>query len=143
MAFLDLEDLTGITEVTVFSDLFVRSRDLLNSGHPVIVSGTREGDEESPKILAQEIYRIEDAVRYFCRTVHIRITTVGSDPEQVKELKRIFVRHKGRLPVKLHVVIPNKTETVVSLPSVTCDASEAFLSEIYNAFGHQSVSFDN
>ena len=142
MAFVALEDLTGVTEVTVFSDLYSQCRDLLRSGEPLIISGIREGDKDSPKVLAQEIYRIEEAPRRFSRGMQIRISTLGADPHQIKDLKRILARHKGRLPVRLHVVIPNRTETIINLNAVSCDPSEALLAEVHGTLGYQAVSFE-
>jgi DNA polymerase III subunit alpha len=142
MAFIALEDLTGVTEVTIFSDLYSQCRDLLKSGEPLIVSGIREGDKDSPKVLAQEIYRMEEAPRRFSRGMQIRISTLGADPHQIRDLKRILARHRGRLPVKLHVVIPNRTETIINLNAVSCDPSEDLLTEVHGALGYQAVSFE-
>ncbi|MBI5570796.1 MAG: DNA polymerase III subunit alpha [Desulfomonile tiedjei] len=141
MAFIALEDLAGTIEITVFSDLYLQHRDLLQSGEPVIVSGVREGDKESPKVLAQEICRIQDAMKKFSKGIEITISARGTDPGKIGDLKKILQRHRGALPVKLHVVIPNRTETVISLHSTTCEASEALLAEVQDAFGYQPMSF--
>jgi DNA polymerase-3 subunit alpha len=142
MAFVNLEDLRGIAEVTVFSELYRSAADLLQSGEPVVISGTREGEPDTPKVLAQEICRIKDAPRHFSTGVQIKISTRGADPDQIKQLKKILARHRGRTPVKLHVVIPNRTETVINLGSVGCDVSDAFLQEMHNTFGYQPVSIE-
>jgi len=126
----------------VFSDLYLQSRELLQSGEPLVVAGVRNGEAETPKVLANEIHRLQDAPRHFSKGMRIRISTPGADPFQIKDLKRILAHHKGKLPVKLHVIIPNRSETVINLPSTTCDASDAMLAEIYNTFGYQTVSFD-
>ena len=137
MAFVSFEDLTGVVDVTVFSELYLRNRDLVKSTDPLIISGIREGDRESPKILAQEICRIQDASRKFSKGMRIKISTRGTDPHQIKDLKAILLRHKGPLPVKLHIVIPNRTETVINLSSVACEPSDSLLDEMNNAFGYQ------
>ncbi|MEW6137347.1 MAG: DNA polymerase III subunit alpha [Thermodesulfobacteriota bacterium] len=142
MAFLALEDLTGETEVTVFSDLYRSSIELLQSGEPVMISGIREGDQEAPKVLAQDIHRLADAPRHYSNRIQIRLSTMGADADQIKELKRILHRHKGRTPVTLRVVIPSRSETIISLGSVACEASEVFLAELHNTFGYQPASFE-
>lgn len=142
MAFVALEDLQGVVEITVFSDLYRTSRALLESGEPLVVAGTREGDKDSPKVLATEIHPLEEAPRHFGKGIRIVISTLGTGPAQIKDLKEILSRHRGRIPVKLHVVIPNRTETVISLSSVACDASDAMLTEVHTAFGYQAVSFE-
>jgi DNA polymerase III subunit alpha len=142
MAFVTLEDLSGTTEVTVFSDLYLPTRDLLQSSDPLMITGVREGDKESPKVLAQEIYPIEDAPRRLSKGIRIKLSARGADPLYVKDLKQILARHRGRLPVRLHVIIPNRTETIISLASVSCDPTEAFLAEVRNTLGYEAVSFE-
>jgi DNA polymerase-3 subunit alpha len=142
MAFVDLEDLEGSVEVTVFSDVYLQKRALLQSGDPLIVSGVKEGNGENPKIVAQDIVRIEDAPNRFGKMIHIRIVTTGASPENIKDLKRILGSHRGSLPVTLHVVAPHKTETVLRLPSVTCEASSGLFEEVEQTFGPRAVSVE-
>lgn len=141
MAFFGLEDLSGTVEVTVFSDLYVQHRELLRSSEPLIISGVREGDKESPKVLAQEICRLEDATKRFSKGIEIAISARGIDTAKIKDLKRILMRHRGRLPVKLHVVIPNRSETVISLSSLACEPSEQLMTEVQETLGEKAVSF--
>lgn len=142
MAFIALEDMTGVTEVTIFSDLYQQTRDLLQSGEPLVVAGTRNGDTDNPKLLASEIHRLKDARRHFSKGLRIRITTPGANPGQITDIKKILDRHRGRVPVKVQVVIPNRTETLISLSSTACDPSDAMLTEIQNTLGYQAVSFE-
>jgi DNA polymerase III subunit alpha len=141
MAFFGLEDLSGVVEVTVFSDLYMQYRDLLRGSEPLIVSGVREGDKESPKVLAQEICRLEDAAQRFSKGIQITISARGIDPEKIKDLKRILMRHRGRLPVTVHVIIPYRTETIIKLSSVACEPSEQLLTEVQETFGEKAMSF--
>ena len=55
MAFVTLEDLEGVIDVTVFADLYSQVRELLHSGELVFISGVREGGKENPKGLAQDM----------------------------------------------------------------------------------------
>ncbi|MGO9122398.1 MAG: DNA polymerase III subunit alpha [Desulfomonilaceae bacterium] len=141
MAFVSFEDLTGVTEVTFFSELYIQSLDLLNSSEPLILSGLREGDKEMPKILAQDICRIQEGPRKFSKSIRIKLSAREVDAHQIKDLKSILLRHKGRLPVKLHVVIPNRTETVINLSPLSCEPSDVLLSEVQNTFGYQ-INFE-
>ena len=142
MAFVTIEDLKGSIEVIVFSDLYLQSLELLQSGEPLLIVGTRDGEQDTPKILASEIHRLQDAPRFMSKSIQIMISARGTDPLQIKELRTILERHPGRLPVKLHVVIPNRTETVISLPSVACDPSEALVASVHKSFGQHSISFE-
>ncbi len=142
MAFVFLEDMTGTTEVTVFSDLYKEKKELLQSGDPLVVVGTRNGDNDNPKVLANEIHRLEEAQRHFSSVMHIKIATTGIDPASIKNLKSILYRNRGRIPVKIHVIVPNKTETIINLSSTLCDPSESLVIELQSIFGVQSVNFE-
>ena len=143
MAFVTLEDLTGTIEVTVFSDLYAQVRDLLQSGDPLIVVGVREGDEDNPKVLAKEIHHIEEAQHRYSNAVHIHISAPGTDLSQISNLKHILQRHKGRIPITLHVTIPKRTETIIGLPAFKCEPSTAFIAEIKEALGgNQTVTLE-
>lgn len=63
MAFVNLEDLYGVTEIVVFPNTYEASAALLGDGSVIAVRGTLNCKEnETPKILANEILSVEDAV---------------------------------------------------------------------------------
>ncbi len=142
MAFVVLEDLAGSVEVTVFSDTYARNRDLLNSGEPLVISGTRDGDNGNPKVLAHEIFPLQKVPGRLAGGLHIRISTTAEDPGQVTNLKKILKRHPGRLPVKVHVVIPNRTETIINLAKFTCEPNDSLLTALKKSLGEQAVFFE-
>ncbi|MDQ7784733.1 MAG: DNA polymerase III subunit alpha [Desulfomonilaceae bacterium] len=142
MAFVELEDLTGTIEVTVFSDLYLTHRELLQSPEPLMITGTKEGEHETPKVRAGEIHLLEHSPRYFSRSLLIRISALGADPDRIRDLKRILTRYKGRTPVKLHVIIPNRCETVINLGSIACDVSDGLLGAVTETFGDNAVAFE-
>jgi len=141
MAFVTIEDLEGTIEGTIFSDVYSTSRDLISSGDPLIFAGTRDGDADAPKMLVNEIHRLKDAPRYFSKEVQIRISALGADPIQIQQLRKTLGKYKGRIPVKLHIVIPNRTETIINLTSITCDPSDALFAEALDVFGYQPVTY--
>lgn len=62
MAFLDLEDLYGITEIVVFPNVYERRMQLIEDGKVIAIRGKLNfKEEESPKILADDILPLEEA----------------------------------------------------------------------------------
>jgi DNA polymerase-3 subunit alpha len=139
MAFIEIEDLDGAVEATVFADLYVIHKELLQSGDPIVLIGTREGEGETPKLLAQDIVRIEETPRKFGRNVTIRFSTPGVDAEKIKALRKILIRHRGQIPVRVHVVIPNRTETIIGLDAFGCDPTQGFVADVHNTFGPDAI----
>ncbi len=142
MAFVVLEDLTGATEITVFSDVYLQSQNLVQPGEPIIVAGTRNGDKDNAKVLAQQICQLKEAAQRFSHVMHIRISTPGTDQSQIKALRALLAGHRGRLPVKLHVEVPNHSVTTISLSSISCEPTEELMDETRRIFGYQPIYFE-
>ena len=63
MAFLQLEDLYGVTEIVVFPNVYERCVGAIEVDRVVAVKGTLNfKEEEAPKVLADEVLTIEEAV---------------------------------------------------------------------------------
>ena len=63
MAFIDLEDLYGVCEVVVFPNVYERCAAVCEADRVVAVKGTVNfKEDEAPKILADEILDIDEAV---------------------------------------------------------------------------------
>jgi len=60
MAFVEIEDLGGKVEVIVFPRVFERTREFWVSGGKIVVEGKVSTKDESVKILADEVHRIEE-----------------------------------------------------------------------------------
>jgi DNA polymerase III subunit alpha len=142
MAFATFEDLTGSVELTIFSDTYLEKKEILNTGEPLIISGVRDGEKDNPKMIVQDVVLLQQAEQRLSKNVHIRIATPGVDRTQVKELKQILSRHPGRMPVTVHVVVPNRTETVIGLHSVACEPNDALLVAVRETFGDQAITFE-
>ncbi len=118
MAFLTLEDAEGTAEVVVFPDVFARCETLLQSEVPLIVRGTLERSEDAGKILAEEILPLSEAPERLTRSVHIQINAALHSRTDLEALRRILgdPEHRGAAPGFLHILLPEKVETVVRLP---------------------------
>ncbi len=63
MAFVDLEDLYGITEVVIFPNVYDRCAEYIQDDKVVAVKGTLNfKEDEAPKVLADEVLDIETAI---------------------------------------------------------------------------------
>ncbi len=115
MAFATLEDLIGSVELVVFSEPFAKHGELLKSEQPIFVTGKLDIGEDQPKILVTEIVPLEEAHKLFTGTVHIAVDATGVGEDKLKELKGLFGRHKGNCLTVLHMKIPGRSETVLTL----------------------------
>jgi len=143
MAFATLEDLKGVIEVILFPDVFRSSLPYLKGDDPILVKGILDVGEESLKIKASEVIPLSTIKERSISGVHIRLTTPGLTRELLESLKSILLGKRGLCPVFLHIVIPNRSETVISLPNqFNVAPSNDMTREVEEVFGYNIVRFE-
>ncbi|MBF0527363.1 MAG: DNA polymerase III subunit alpha [Deltaproteobacteria bacterium] len=116
MAFVNLEDLYGTMELVVFSDIFAASQELLVPDSLIFVTGKVKHDDRGVKLIVTEIIDLAEARYKKAKTVVYRIKTTALTPDRLKELKALFAKYQGSSRTFLNLVIPNESETSLSLP---------------------------
>jgi len=116
MAFLELEDMQGAVEVTVFNSVYVGVQDLLVEDAAVFVQGQVQKNEKSVKLLADSIIPIEAAEETWAASLHLTVDTGFCEEQALDRLYEILRKYPGPCKGYLHLVIPEKTETVIELP---------------------------
>ncbi|MFK5926811.1 MAG: DNA polymerase III subunit alpha [Desulfuromusa sp.] len=143
MAFVTLEDLSGSVEVIVFPEVYTAAVELLKGEDPLLVSGELDIGEEACKILATEISLLRDVKETMAKRVHIRLTTPGLDEMQMRQLKGLVQRYRGNCDVQLHIVIPNRSETIITLPEqLKMAATDEAMADAEALFGYSVMNFE-
>jgi DNA polymerase-3 subunit alpha len=143
MAFVTLEDLSGSVELVVFPETYAAAMELLRGEEPLLVTGELDVGEESCKMLASEIQLLRDAKEQQTSRVHIRLTTPGLNEVQLRSLKQIVQRYRGGCEVCLHVVITDRSETLIRLPKrLKMSASDEAMAEAEKLFGYNIMTFE-
>jgi len=140
MAFLELQDLKGVIEVTCFPKTFEASGDLIQTEKPVLIRGVTESDEKDAKVIANEIILLENTMREWSHQVHLTVQAVGLTRERLEELKGIVGRFPGKCAGYIHVTSPENWEAVVRMhEGQGIDPSEVFIEEVENLLGRGTV----
>lgn len=143
MAFVSLEDLSGVTEVVVLAEEYQEFEEIISGSDPLIVTGKIELKDDARKILASNIAPIHKLENTNANLVRIRLSATGLDDQRLRDLKSIVQRHRGNIPVKLHIVIPDESETIIALPStLNMVASYDAMAEVERDFGENVMSFE-
>ncbi len=143
MAFITLEDLSGSVEIIVFPEVYSAAMELLKGEDPLLVSGELDVGEEACKILATEVALLRDVKKTLAKLVHIRLTTPGLDELQMRQLKGIIQRYRGKCAVQLHIVIPNRSETTITLPEqLKMSATDQAMADAEVLFGYNVMNFE-
>jgi DNA polymerase-3 subunit alpha len=146
MAFITLEDFKGSVEMVVFPDLFDLASHLLESQAPVIVQGTLKKEEGSIKLLGfldqgAKIVAVEDAESTWTASVHINLDITALERKTLESLKDLLARHPGPCSSFLHLVDPDNSEVIISLPdSLRVQFGRNLSRGITNLLGHATLA---
>lgn len=144
MAFATLEDLTATIEVIVFSDVYKNSSFLLKGEHPLFFVGTSEVGEESVKVIVKEIFPVYDLPTKLTKSVHFYFSAAEAGEKHFTQLKTILARYPGKCPAYIHLSIPDKSETVMSLPEkLSLSPNLEMVKVLEKVFGHNVTRFQS
>ncbi len=140
MAFVTLEDLHGSVEVTVFSSIYTRVYDLLIDDNTILVQGKLQRDENSVKLLADTIIPMEKAEDTWTASIHFNLDITRTNKTLLIELHDILKRHRGSCPAFIHLLNPEKTETIIALPdAMKLSAGVSLTREVNGLLGYNAV----
>jgi DNA polymerase-3 subunit alpha len=134
MAFVTLEDLSGLAEVILFSSLYSTVSDLVNKDSAIMVEGRITRDEQST------IAPIEKAEETWTTSVHLNLDITDLNKESLQKLCEILKKHKGSSSAFLHLLMPQRTDTIIALPdSIRVKAGQDLTEAVNNFLGYSAV----
>jgi DNA polymerase-3 subunit alpha len=119
-AFLQLSDAHGVYEVAVFSEVFSRTRDFLNPGAPIHVSGIIRFDGDDFRITCQAIEPLEKMTQGTSQAITIHIDSRIRIPLLAATIKKI-PEGSTRLLIKF-VVDSNLSVKLTGFPAIAMGA---------------------
>ena len=158
MAFMQLEDLSGHCEVVVFARVFEEAVNLLKPDAVVVVRGKVESrqpvsangpaddehqEQETPKIIAEAIYALDDVRLVAWRRNALVHITVAADQEQAMgPLRQIFARHRGESNVVLHIEGAESFEEIALPEDFSVEPGIGLESEVESLLGTASYRLE-
>ncbi|WP_022726892.1 DNA polymerase III subunit alpha [Fodinicurvata sediminis] len=114
-AFVQMSDASGVFEVTVFSELLGRCRELLESGRPLLVtvSVERQAEGDDLRLTAQDFEDLEESLAK--TAAGLKVYLEGEAPLQ--DLRNLLDREtRGRSQVTLVLTLSDGREVELDLP---------------------------
>jgi len=99
-----LEDAQGSLEVVVFPEPFARHGGLVENGNLLVVRGKFERDEESARMQANELFRLETLGERLSKSVRIKMNG-GCTREKLEALWDLLTAHQGDRPVAIELEV--------------------------------------
>ncbi len=140
MAIFQLETLNGDVEVVVFPETYQNYGTHIKADAAVIVCGEVSTPEETPKIIALEIYPLTTAPRYFTNRIGIHIPSAGMNEDKLVKIKNILNMHPGNVPVTICVLFPSGEKVFLEADS-TCNVlpDEDLIKKLVHELGEKMV----
>jgi DNA polymerase-3 subunit alpha len=140
MAFVTLEDLSGLVELTLFASLYASVSELIQKDSAVMVEGRVNRDETSTKILVETVVPIDQAEETWTTSVHVNLDLSTVRRESLVKLSEIFAKYRGSSATYLHLVIPQRTDTILALSdAVKVKACPELTERINQSLGYDAV----
>ncbi|MFQ3623622.1 MAG: DNA polymerase III subunit alpha, partial [Acetobacteraceae bacterium] len=113
MCWLRLSDAAGSVEVTLFSEVLGRARDLLVPGERLLVTADARAEGEALRLTAIDVERLDSLIAASGTGLKARI----ADPQAIPQLRTLLDgAGAGRGRVLLLAVLPSGDEIEVALP---------------------------
>jgi len=139
MAVIQLEDLSGSTEVVIFPDLFNAVSPLLKGDDPLLVTGSVEIGDSSAKILAKEIERLSDLRLNTVKAILVTLEDGRPSLDTLKDLRDIVFKYPGESRLLFKVGVPEGDPLMISAHGrfnvVPC---RGLLEEMDDLFGYKA-----
>jgi DNA polymerase-3 subunit alpha len=111
-AFVQLSDMTGVFEVTLFSEVLAQARTLLDSGQPLIVTVDVRNEEDSYRLTVQKIEPLDAVVAHVAAGLRVFV----GETEALPKLRNLIGREMtGRGRITLVLDLPSR-EVEIDLP---------------------------
>jgi DNA polymerase-3 subunit alpha len=139
MAFVKLEDFVGTAELLVFSSVYERFASLLADDSLVVVVGrTNVREEQETKLVCEQVFTLDDAVRRLGRRLDLMLDASQLSPEDLGRLRQRLASSPGSCEVRLHV---SGTERTVEMRSRNTQVtpSRELVDELRRLLGEENV----
>ncbi|OGV65603.1 MAG: DNA polymerase III subunit alpha [Lentisphaerae bacterium RIFOXYC12_FULL_60_16] len=140
MAIVELEDLDGTVTVMMFPSTYDRYKALLSDDAALLVCGSVDKKEDKPKLIAEELYPLNDAPLHFTEKISIHLPVNSLTPERLQRLHDILSQHPGPIPVWICLQYPTGEKVFMDTEGrFQVDASEPLIRALEHEAGESSV----
>ncbi|MFA5118339.1 MAG: DNA polymerase III subunit alpha [Candidatus Omnitrophota bacterium] len=138
MAILKVEDLHAAVEVLVFPSAFQKVSRYIQPNSVVLVSGKVNLKEESPKIIVNDLFPIDEIYKLITA---LNINISGIRDTLFESLKQLLAASPGKTPVYLHLDTPVKSRIQLLVgENLFVAPSESLIRDIEDLLGAEKLT---
>lgn len=139
MAFFKLDDFTGSCECIMFSKTFDEYGKYVREDEPVLAVGNLESSGDAVKIHISKIIPMEKVNDELTESVRIVIDKEKVKPENVSQLKNVFRKNEGSVPVFISFAENGTKGKLFAIDQYRVKVNHSFVKEITNLLGEDSL----
>jgi DNA polymerase-3 subunit alpha len=129
-----LDDRTARIEMTVFSDVFNKYRDLLNKDQLLVVEGEVSVDDYTGgyKIMSRKIFSIDQAREIYAKCLWLKMHDQQMENNFLDELKTISPFRGGKCPIYISYKGSDASTRIALGPEWNIKPRDNLLTELYS-----------
>ena len=139
MAFFTLDDFSGSCECLMFGSTFEKCGSVIKEEATVLVLGKPESSGDSIKLQIENVYPLEKVNQELTKSIRITLDSEKHDQQIIFEMKKIFEKHSGTVPVVIQVNSNGSTQRAFFVKGYRIKASEQFIKSIISLVGEDNV----
>ena len=140
MAVFELEDLQSKCEVVMFPRTLEKYGHLMEVDKVVFVRGKVDCKRETPNLLCEDLYTIEDVTDKLAARVWIRLMSMNITEEAVNRIAALCQSHRGKSPVQVSIQTPDGWRVIAAADkSLSVRADVDFCRKIGAVVGRENV----
>lgn len=141
MAFVKLDDFTGSCECLVFSKIFEEFGECIEKENTVIVKARPESSGDSLKLHIEEAYPITEAKFNLTKNLIIYLDNKKHTKETLLQLKDVFSRNTGDVPLYMLVMNNGSGTEKFVLPDYKVKITEEFVDQLNTVLQESSFRY--
>ncbi len=143
MAICQVEDLTGVIEIAIMSNLLDEKSDIIIEDQVVVIEGVGSHRGDSVSVRAERLSTLSEAWNNVVDSVHVRLISTGLSEQQLKALREIIEQNSGKAKLYVHLVVEGLGEVVIETVSgLRVAPSPQLRSTLEELFEENTVSFN-
>lgn len=140
MMFLTVEDFEGQFEVTVFSELLYKKRDILKNGNAVLIIGRIREKENRLKLVAEDIFPLTEAVVRLSGGLRINLSLDDFDERKLQQMKTLFEMNHRENGIPVYVSIEIEEQVVnLMMQKYRIQPDKRIIMDLEKIVGNQNV----
>ncbi len=154
-ASFNLEDKSGYIEVIVWPDVYLRSSKSIILDDAILVEGRLDVGEERVQLIANEVFPLAEVNARIAQSpaeeersneepprepsqqeIHFHVQASSISTQELTQLHDMLLQYRGTCPVLLHLIKPDRSETIIALPHrFDVDPSPKLIDSVSRTFG--------